>query len=65
MGLVCLLYIFFSLIGQQDSQIQSDSRKYKVNKQAPPIKMQSKAELIQNDIVGAKSDQDIETQKIF
>mgnify|MGYP001433850963 FL=1 len=65
MALICLLYIFFSPIGQQDSQIQSDSRKYKVNNQAPPIKMKSKAELIQKDIVGAKSDQDIETQKIF
>jgi hypothetical protein len=33
---------FFNLIGQQDSQIQSDSRKCKVNKQAS---LQSKAEL--------------------
>ena len=36
--LVYLLYIFFNLIGQGDSQIQSDWRKCKVNKQAQPIK---------------------------
>ena len=50
--LVCLLYISFNLIGQQDSQIQSDSRKYKVNKQVPPVKTHPK--LIQKDIQVSK-----------
>ena len=53
MGDACLFTLhFFKPDWQQDSQIQSDSRKCKVNKQ----RQQSKAELTQKDIVVTKPD---------